>query len=204
MYLDRIFGSKTKVNALAALVRNKDRKFMESELAEETGSSASEVSRQIGDLVNTGLVRMEKVGRAKIYTINAQHFLFRPLERLFEDLIKKYREAAGEIARFAAKNHRVTAVILFGSLAKGKIRSDYVREPSDIDVVVVAEGDAKAVRESLSDFIIHEISPKYGIISYPIVLSPEDYRKGLDKHRFIMSVHSEGEVIYGRKPRKFG
>jgi predicted nucleotidyltransferase len=204
MYLDRIFGSKTKVNALAALVRNKDRRFMESELADETGSSVSEVSRQIGDLVAVGLVSMEKVGRAKLYAINTQHFLFHPLERLFEDLSKKYREAAGEIAGFAAKRHRAAAVILFGSLAKGKIRSDYVREPSDIDIVVVAEGDAKAVKESLADYIAREISPKYGIISYPIVLSPEDYRKGLDRDRFIMLIHSEGEVIYGRKPRKFG
>lgn len=69
MYLDRILGSKTKVNILSALTQNKEKSFMESELAKEIGSSISEVSRQIIDLVNVGLVRMERVGKAKIYPI---------------------------------------------------------------------------------------------------------------------------------------
>jgi predicted nucleotidyltransferase len=33
----------------------------------------------------------------------------------------------------------VEAVVLFGSLATGKIRSDFVKEPSDIDIMVIVK-----------------------------------------------------------------
>jgi len=47
MYLDKILGSKTKINILAILVNAKDKEFAESELAKEIGCSLSEVNRQI-------------------------------------------------------------------------------------------------------------------------------------------------------------
>lgn len=75
-YLNRIMGTKTKINILSALVQAPGKSFIESELAEEIGSSISEVSRQVTDLINCGLIRMEKIGKAKVYTINRQHFLF--------------------------------------------------------------------------------------------------------------------------------
>ena len=45
MYLDRILGSTTKINALSVLVSNPKRSFMEIELAKESGSPVSEVNR---------------------------------------------------------------------------------------------------------------------------------------------------------------
>jgi len=60
MYLDRILGSKTKVNALATLVSNPDKKFLESELSMESGTSVSEINRQLGDLLKVGIILMER------------------------------------------------------------------------------------------------------------------------------------------------
>jgi len=204
MYLDRILGSTTKVNALSVLISNPKRSFMEIELAKESGSPVSEVNRQMKDLVSSGLVVMQRVGRTKVYRINAKHFLYPPMKRVFRDLERVYREIAQKVVLQIAK-HKPRAVILFGSLSKGRIRSDIVNEPSDIDLVVVAEQKAvEKIKNDLLQFINTEISLKYGVVVYPIVISSEEYVKGLRKDPFIIDVHARGEVLYGEKPRRFG
>jgi Fic family protein len=54
MYLDKLLGSKTKINLLSVLLSNPERSFIESELAKEAGAAVSEVNRQINDLVSIG------------------------------------------------------------------------------------------------------------------------------------------------------
>ncbi len=203
MYLDRILGSGTKVGALSTLVQRSDMEFMESELAREIGSSVSEVNRQMGDLVGVGLVRMRREGKGKFYSINRKHFLYSPLRNLFRNLEDVYREAARQIASYVAKRPGLVSVILFGSLARGKIRSDYAKRPSDIDIVIVVDRDRERMERDLAKFIEEETFERYGIMAYPIVLTREEYVKGLEEDRFVIGVHAQGEVMYGEKPRRF-
>jgi predicted nucleotidyltransferase len=204
MYLDRILGSKTKVNALAVLVENPDKKILEMELAKDAGSSVSEINRQMGDLVNSGLVIMERVGKAKLYRINQNHFLYKSLRSLFRDLQSIYKEIAQTLVSHVAKNHRIKAAILFGSLAKGRIRSDIVRDPSDIDILVLSEEKNDEIKNDLLDFVNTKISTSYGIVIYPIVMSVREYLQRLKKDQLIIEIHANGEVLYGEKPRRFG
>ena len=203
MFLDRILGSKTKVNALSVLIENPSKKVLEMELAKEAGSSVSEVNRQMGDLVNSGLVSMERVGKAKMYQINKDHFLFKSLRGLFKDLESVYRQIALKASRNVTRKHKVRAVILFGSLAKGTIRSDIAREPSDIDLLVISD-DSEAVKTDLLDFVDNQISPRYGVVMYPIVMSPKEYVRRLKSDPLILEIQANGEVLYGEKPRRFG
>lgn len=203
MYLDKILGSTTKVNALSVLISTPRRSYLENELARESGSSVSEINRQMGDLVSSGLVTMQKVGKAKVYRINERHFLHRPMKRLFRDLQDVYREIALNLVS-QLKKHEPKAVILFGSLSKGKIRSDLVEEPSDIDILVVADQkDVAKIRDEMLRYINLEVSLRYGIAVYPIVLSVEDYLKGLKEDQLIIGIHAKGEVLYGEKPTRF-
>ena len=206
MYLDKILGSKTKVNALSVLVTHPERGIVENELAKEAGASVSEVNRQVRDLVNVGLVIMERVGKSKLYRVNQQHFLFEPLRSVFRGLEEIYREIANKVARFVAGKHEVETVLLFGSLVSRRIRSDFVKEPSDVDIMIVVKNkrQTEGVRKDVLNFVGSEIFPEYGINVYPIVLSVEEYLSGLSKDAFIMDVHSRGEVLYGEKPRRFG
>jgi DNA-binding transcriptional ArsR family regulator len=91
MYMDKILGTKTKINILSVLVAQPERSIIENELAKEAGMSVSEVNRQIKDLVNAGLVTMERTGKAKVYRVNRQHFLYQPLRSIFRSL-KIYTE----------------------------------------------------------------------------------------------------------------
>jgi predicted nucleotidyltransferase len=206
MYLDKILGSKTKVNALSVLVEHPERNIVENELAKEAGASVSEVNRQMKDLVNVGLVIMERVGKSKVYQVNQQHFLFEPLKSVFRGLEEIYREIASKVVRFVAGKYKVKTVLLFGSLASRRVRSDFVKEPSDVDILIVvkSKGQTEVVRKDVLDFVSSKIFPVYGINVYPIVLSIEEYISGLAKDAFIMDVHSRGEVLYGEKPRRFG
>jgi predicted nucleotidyltransferase len=206
VYLDKVLGSKTKVNLLSVLVVRPDRSIVENELAKEAGVSVSEVNRQIKDLVNVGLIVMERVGKSKVYRVNRQHFLYEPLRTVFRGLEEVYREVAGKVVRFVSKKRKVKAVVLFGSLASRRVRSDFVKEPSDVDVVIIVEGEGqvKSVRSDVLGFVGSEIFPVYGINVYPVVLSVEEYLSGLSKDVFIMDVHARGEVLYGEKPRRFG
>jgi len=206
MYLERLLGSKTKINVLSVLLARPERSIIEKEMAKEAGMAVSEVNRQMKDLVNSGLVIMERVGKTKLYHINTHHFLFKPLKNIFRDLQEIYREIADRVVKFVTAKHKIRAAILFGSLTKKRIRSDIVKEPSDIDIVIVtqSEDEAREAKKSLLEFVNSEVVPRYGIIVYPVVLSAEEYKAGLSEDAFIIDIHARGEVLYGEKPRRFG
>jgi len=204
MYLERLLGSGTKINALAVLVNDSTGSYLEVELAKKAGSSVSEVNRQMNDLVSTGLVRLERVGKGKMYSINRKHFLFKPLKSLFRDLELIYRQAASQIVDYLTTRFEIGAVILFGSLSRGSIRGDMVREPSDIDIAVLAKSrDVASVKKALVSYVNSEIAEKYGISVYPIVLSPKEYTAALKQDPLIIDMQAKGEVLYGEKPRRF-
>jgi len=205
MFLERLLGSGTKVNALAVLVNDSAGSYLEVELAKKAGSSVSEVNRQMNDLVSTGLVRLERVGKGKIYSINCKHFLFKPLKGLFRNLEIIYRQAASQIVKYLTNRFEIGAAILFGSLSRGSIRSDMVGEPSDIDIAIVAKSrDVVSIKKALISYVNSEIAEKYGISVYPIVLSAEEYTSALKRDPLVIDMHAKGEVLYGEKPRRFG
>jgi len=205
MYLERLLGSGTKVNVLAVLVNDSAGSYLEVELAKKAGSSVSEVNRQMNDLVSTGLVRLERVGKGKVYSINRKHFLFKPLKGLFRNLEIIYRQAASQIVKYLTNRFEIGAAILFGSLSRGSIRSDMVGEPSDIDIAIVAKSrDVVSIKKALISYVNSEIAEKYGISVYPIVLSAEEYTSALKRDPLVIDMHAKGEVLYGEKPRRFG
>ena len=206
MYLDGVLGSKKKVNLLSVLIHGPEQGIIEGQLAKRAGVSASEVNRQINDLVTIGLVRFVQVGRSKLYTINQRHFLFSPLSRLYRSLNEVYREIADKITENTSKQFNVNAIILVGSLGAGSMREDYVGDPSDIDLVFVVDDDGQInpLRDEVLNYTSQEIFPVYGVNAYPIVLSKSDYISGLTGDAFIMNTHTNGELMYGEKPRRFG
>jgi predicted transcriptional regulator len=204
MYLDRILGTKTKINILFALVSNPEKSYVEKDLARECNASLSETNRQIKDLVNSGLIKMQRVAKVKVYQVNEKHFLFNSLQKLFKNLNSVYLELAKNLTDFITKKYRISSVILLGSLTKKAIRDDIVEEPSDVDLVFITENEKDKVKNDLLSYINTEIMAKYGVVVFPIVLSVEDYVKGLKDNPLVIEAQAKGEVIYGKKPRRFG
>lgn len=206
MYLERLLGTNTKIAVLAVLASQKTR-LTESELAKKAGVAVSEVNRQAVHLVQSGLVSMERVGRSKMYSLNRKHFLVPSLNRLFSDLEGVYLEAAKKIAVFASSLKGVEAVILVGSVARAEPRQDLVEKPSDMDLIFIVKrkNHKDAAFERLVAYINGEILSKYGFISYPIVVSKDEYMDGLKKNgRLFIDAQAAGVELYGRKPKRFG
>ncbi len=208
MYLEKILGTSTKIRVLSIMVGAPEKSYMEKDLAKAAGAATSEINRQMSDLVGGGLVRLERVGKTKIYSLNKRHFLIPSLKRLFRDLNAVYGDAASRLSKFAASSSNdVEAVLLIGSVARGKVKSDIVESPSDIDLVFILKNKKgkEKLFNSLISYINKEISLVYGIVCYPIVMSKNEYIEALkNKDEFILRVQSEGVELYGRKPRRFG
>ena len=60
------------------------------------------------------------------------------------------------------------------------------------------------VKSGVLVYLGEAVFPVYGVNVYSIVLSVDEYIRGLSGDGFVMSVHSEGETLYGEKPRGFG
>ncbi len=205
--MEKIIGTGTKVAALNVLLNSPERRFLESELAREARAAVSEINRQMPSVVQTGLVQVERVGKGKLYQINAKHFLVPPLKKLFAGLNATYRKAAEKICKVAvSKSIGLEAVILLGSAANGKVRSDITESPSDIDLVFIVKNASgkDALFSSLVSYINSEIASEYGIACYPIVMTNGEYLDALaKKERFILNVQNEGVELYGKRPKRF-
>ncbi len=205
MYLDRLLGTTTKVRVLSLFTANPSLELIERELAERAGCSQSEANRQLSDLVGAGVLSMTKRGRSKVYSANTKHFLFRALTRLFRDLNDVYREAAGKVAAFAGRKFSVEAVILAGSAATRSVRDDYVRSPSDIDLVIVCKSarDADRITKETVGFAASKIFEEYGVNCHPITISSAEYRRRLkERDSLITDAHTTGVVLYGKRPAR--
>ncbi|MFH1537651.1 MAG: helix-turn-helix domain-containing protein [bacterium] len=82
-FIEEILGSKTKIRVLSALYGDESKTYYEKELADFCGASVSEVNRQIGTLIEFGLVAYTRSGRKKMYCLNRAHFLYFPLKGIF-------------------------------------------------------------------------------------------------------------------------
>lgn len=82
-FLEDVLGSRTKVRMLHAMFSDDSKVYFEKELAEACGASVSEVNRQVGKLIEFGLVAYSRRGKKKLYSLNRSHFLFTPLRNVF-------------------------------------------------------------------------------------------------------------------------
>ncbi len=205
MYLEQLIGTKTKINALSVLINNPEKKFIETQLAIEADAALSVINKQMNDLVQVGLVVMEKIGKSKVYSINKKHFLKENLERLFKNINETYIEAAKKITNYSVKvNKSIECIMLFGSAAQKNVKNDFLNNPSDLDIIIITKKIDKKFENELIGFINEEITQKYGFISHPIILTEKEYLKALaNRLPQVLKSHAQALVLYGRKPRQF-
>jgi len=104
-------------------------------------------------------------------------------------LEKKYRALDDFIERVKRSpvGKDVARMILYGSLLRGEATPE-----SDIDLLVVATGDVRAVEQTLGD-IAFDVMLDHGELVSPMVYCPDEYR---NPHYFVRSVKDAGEEVY--------
>jgi len=154
-----------------------------------TGLSGAWLDRTLKQLHRTGVIEYDVTG--KTYAIKKTE----QLQTQVDSLIPIYfTEIASRVAEELAKDEQVLAVILFGSVAMGKVTRE-----SDIDFLVVLEDlDRKIEREFISR--LSNIGFKFGIAIEPVLLSRDDFEGTLAADVGLIFGLARGyEVLYDRE-----
>jgi predicted nucleotidyltransferase len=107
-------------------------------------------------------------------------------------MIKHYQKAIDEFVRRAIEKYgdMVDGIILFGSVARGEAKED-----SDIDILVITEGDSFKMQKQISEIVV-EILLEKGVYISVKVLSREEYNFLKEvKSSFYRNISKEGIVI---------
>jgi predicted nucleotidyltransferase len=143
-------GIRRKIILL--FVYNQDREFYLSEIARQVKTSAGTAQRELNRLRRMDFVSFKKRGNLSLYRLNRAFSLLAEIEAII-------RKTVGIEVRLGDELRKVKGVsfaFIFGSYAKGRLRSD-----SDIDLYVVGRPDEddvyRAVR-AVEDTVGREIN----------------------------------------------
>lgn len=127
---DALF-SGTRQTLLGLLFGQPGRGYTLTELIEMAQAGRGAVQREIGRLVNAGLVRQQGRSRGRLYRANSE-------SPIYEELCGIARKVLGpaDVIREALLplKDQMRAAVLYGSVAQGMDRAD-----SDIDVLIVSD-----------------------------------------------------------------
>jgi predicted nucleotidyltransferase len=144
------------------------------------------VQQTLKSLARLGLVETRAVGRAGLHTINEGHAAVAPLMVLL-DPVAILRDAVSTVADTA-----VSAVILFGSIARGDATPD-----SDIDLAVIARrGWDKRVE--LEDHVRTRLGNDCDVL---VFTATEFGRLATSSERVVGDIMREGVALVGTMPR---
>lgn len=165
------------------------------EVARRAGVSQPAALSALNHLVEHGVVRSQPAGRAKLYTLNAEHLLVAAVDAVFDVRAELVKRIAAAISNWELQPLNVS---LFGSVARGDGDTE-----SDIDLMVVRplladEGADGVVWQSQLDTLVHEIEAWTGNRAAPMVLGADELRAmSSQKHRLLEDVRRDGLLITG-------
>jgi predicted nucleotidyltransferase len=176
-------GIRRKIILL--FVYNQDREFYLSEIARQVKTSAGTAQRELNRLRRMDFVSFKKRGNLSLYRLNRAFSLLAEIEAII-------RKTVGIEVRLGEELRKVKGVsfaFIFGSYAKGRLRSD-----SDIDLYVVGRPDEddvyRAVR-SVEDTVGREIN-------YHIA-SEDEFARKARTDSFVKDVIAEMAMVLGEE-----
>jgi len=185
--IDVVLGSTARIRVSRLLVELPDKEFTGREMARLLGMSHSTVLDALRGLAEGGLVNERVLGRAHVFRVNREHYLF----ETFATLFGSERTKAGEIRDLIRSFLGATAVsvILFGSRAKRT-----AGKGSDVDLLVVS-GDVVATEAAVAHLRV-QLGRRYGLALDAKVLATAQLKSKLGAP-FVKAALAEGRVIAG-------
>ena len=150
--LNLLSKSRIRRKIILLFVYNQDKEFYLSEIARHVKTSAGTAQRELNRLRRMDFISFKKRGNLSLYRLNQAFSLLGEIEAII-------RKTVGIEVMLGDELQKVKGVLfafIFGSYAKGRLRSD-----SDIDLYVVGRPDEddvyRAVR-SVEDTVGREIN----------------------------------------------
>lgn len=152
-----IFRSDAQARLLATLyIGNRDPRPL-SAVANEAGVPVTNAHRELGRLVEAGLVEERRVGRQRLVRANEAHPLHDPLRELLERAFGAPRVLTDALAEVPG----ITFAAVYGSYAARRA-GEPGPPPADIDLLVVGDVDAEDVHvavERAEEYVTEPINP---------------------------------------------
>lgn len=178
--LDMIFRTKSQILILKLLFLNTTKEFHLNDIARKTNLASPTVSKEMSNLVKTGLVTRRNQGNLSFYTINKNSIIFDEMKKIF----LKY-EIFSELLSKELSKEKIKYALIYGSFAKGT-----EKEESDIDLLVVGD-----VTESYLLNTIPKIERKTGREINFILWTEKEFREKVKKHIPLVKEISKTPVI---------
>lgn len=168
------------------------------EIARQAGIDPHSALDALAALEQAGLVRRQTAGRAYLFTLNRNHYLWQkalnvlfPSERSFQDEVIRVIESK-------LKNKVVSAAI-FGSTSRGEDRPE-----SDLDLCLIVENRKDEERAlALAGKASPEVYERFGRHLAPLVFSREAFRRRLrSKDSLARSILADAIHVTGQDLRK--
>ena len=185
--LDSILGSASRLRVAKLLVELPEKDFTGREIARLLGTSHSSVLEALRVLTDHGLATERVLGRAHVFRVNRDYFLYNILANLFRYERDQRRQIA-EIIRTSLAPGSIS-VILFGSRARGT-----ARRRSDVDRLVISK-DVNEAESALSRLRI-QFRRNYGLELDAKVLTLGQVRSKLAAP-FVKAALAEGVLVSG-------
>jgi predicted nucleotidyltransferase len=128
--LRRLFSSKVRIEVLGALFLFPARDLYPRELARITGEDYKNISLELRNLEELGLVSSRKDGNRKYFHLKRDFFIYDELKSIF----LKTQGAVGVLRSSLSGVKGIAAAFLYGSFASGT-----EKERSDIDLMVIGD-----------------------------------------------------------------
>lgn len=187
--LEDILGSTSRLRVAKLLVEFPEKEFTGREIARLLGMSHSSGLDALRVLTDHGLVTERVLGRAHVFRVNRDYFLYTILVNLFRSERDQRRQIA-EVMRASLATSSIS-VTLFGSRARG-----VAGRRSDVDLLVIAR-DVNEAESAISRLRAH-VRRNYGLELDAKVLTLGQLKSKLGAP-FVKAALAEG-VLIGGKP----
>lgn len=192
--LTTYFKSKTCQTLLEFFHLNPTLSVYLRDLERRLSIPAGSLQRHLARLEKEGILTGKKVGPLKYFALNSQYPYFQELQSvvLREQRKKTLEKNLKKLVQRLKQHYRPEKIILFGSLAKGRVLPD-----SDLDLLIVK----KNLPERYWDRI-KELAPLLSecVVGVDYVIwTPEELAAETSKNRFLREeILEKGKIFYDR------
>jgi len=126
--LQKLFSSRVRVEILSTFLMNPERERYVREVARITGEDYKNVSMELRNLEEIGLLSSRNEGNLKFFGLNKKFVIYEELKSIF----MKTRGAVGVLKEAVSRGRDIDHAFIYGSFAMGVEKSE-----SDIDLMVI-------------------------------------------------------------------
>ena len=126
--LQKLFSSRVRVEILSAFLMNPERELYLREVARLTGEDYKNVSMELRNLREIGLVSSRNEANLKYFSLNKEFVIYEELKSIF----MKTKGAVGILREAVSTKRDIDYAFIYGSFATGEERAE-----SDIDLMVI-------------------------------------------------------------------